>query len=1458
MTTPTIALQVPIFNIFTDPITNAKSLQFDVNLKANLVGSPVSLLEVLQFGLRVSGFPTTGFTVPSNQSTWFTGVNSSLLPGLDLNDLGFTQTIPGVLNLNWAWYTSNGIIPQTDNKLFTVKIPLGNSDLSQSIFKLDALTPVEAVFDFDADVSASTLFTGATPTGALLLSTAAPATAANLTGGVWVKIDLTKSLASFPATTDWLTTTSSQVGITAPNVVATAPGSTTQSFYAYVKSNSATALDVSKLSFTLDAVNLPLTAGPNPVDLNYSDLYVAPKLTSITSKVGGVTAADGSDIDTALDVKANQNIEVTFTFSKSIKPESFNFEDLVFSGMAQQGSLTAVAGSNDKVFTALLDPSDTNTWNGSVGIKAGATITGSNNLPLDMTSMPASLQFAGDTAAPMTPSVQVEDIGVPDAGGGGSLSTDGVVNKVMLSSTGADYTNTQTINYYVDGATVPTASVSGSTAMSMNTTLNLADGVHTVRAQALDAAGNVSAFSTAINFTVDTKAPLVNLVESVSSIPGITTTPPSGQYFRVQFSENVIQVNPNDFRVLNADGSVNSTATITSVYRGTSGSTADTYTPEDDYYVVVNPSGQTTNLSVGVVPVVNISATTPYTGATPTGASLLSAATQADLTGGTWVKIDLNNPVASLPTSGAWITATSTQAGITAPYVVATAPGSTTQSFYAYVKSTPSGTALDVSKLNFTLQSNDAGGNAGSQSFGASITDIAGNSLLSDPMLDDQAAINASTPTLGLDATFITRPATGVGGFDTLNLSALSSAKPIDVVAEQGQIIVQGASSADTKVYRIENFDEFIISNASGVNFRGTMAASEVVQLTAPVSSNDIRLANRPQSDLSPETDIVDYSATSNAVDVNLGSTTNGGNGWFYATATKGALGVGGEDKIAGAEGIFGSSASDTITGGLRDNLLAGGDGNDTLDGAAGNDILVGGAGTGDILIGGTGKDILIDLDGATLTGSANKKGQGASGDQDVFVVGRTGSAISTINNFHVAKDGAGLAGRAATSANDTIVFNLSLGTLTANLHDLKTAVDVTKTLSASQLQVELAKIKKEIDIRVEKTTIAGDNTADDWVVIASYAGEWLATGQGSSVELARVIVKDMNATVIPANSDLEKVLLPDFSLENAVSEDIDQLVFSQVSDLLVKDDSINLAVALESVRQGTMRESKNGLMFGNFSLDERIFNPGVGSEKIFGSNKKDTYEFLVQDLKSNGSSTSDAGMDRILDTGGDDSVAFSNITRSQLNQLDFAAVKLGFETGHYSLSSNYSQSAGAITNQGGFSWTGHFRDGFDMELEQISLGDATLAMADVRYRYDEEGNILNWTPNQVALSGKDSIMVGGVGRSADASTFVVEKGVTFDTDIGADKTQHLYIWDVDANAVTGDVIDLKAFFGTKELAKAAVQNSVETNSFATNIKDSSSFKIDLDANNDLILNFMDINLTKESLDEMIVRAYMA
>jgi len=157
------------------------------------------------------------------------------------------------------------------------------------------------------------------------------------------------------------------------------------------------------------------------------------------------------------------------------------------------------------------------------------------------------------------------------------------------------------------------------------------------------------------------------------------------------------------------------------------------------------------------------------------------------------------------------------------------------------------------------------------------------------------------------------------------------------------------------------------------------------------------------------------------------------------------------------------------------------------------------------------------------------------------------------------------------------------------------------------------------------------------------------------------------------------------------------------------------------------------------------------------------------------------------------------------------------------------------------------------MELEKITLGNTTLEMADVRYRYDEEGNLLGWTPNQVASSGKDTIMVGGVGRSADASTFVVEKDANFETGIGADKTQHLYLWDADTHSVTGDVIDLSDFFADATTARNAVQDSVSPQT-STTLKN--AFTIDLIGDKDLILHFMDTTLSQESLEMMIARAY--
>jgi hypothetical protein len=109
-----------------------------------------------------------------------------------------------------------------------------------------------------------------------------------------------------------------------------------------------------------------------------------------------------------------------------------------------------------------------------------------------------------------------------------------------------------------------------------------------------------------------------------------------------------------------------------------------------------------------------------------------------------------------------------------------------------------------------------------------------------------------------------------------------------------------------------------------------------------------------------------------------------------------------------------------------------------------------------------------------------------------------------------------------------------------------------------------------------------------------------------------------------------------------------------------------------------------------------------------------------------------------------------------------------------------------------------------------------------------------------------DTIMVGGVGRSADNSTFVVEKGsqTAYDAEM-EDGIQNIFLWDADAS----DVIDLKAFFADETTARNAVQDS-------TPATPRNSFTIDLNTTQDLVLNFMDTSLTQESLEMMIARAY--
>lgn len=113
---------------------------------------------------------------------------------------------------------------------------------------------------------------------------------------------------------------------------------------------------------------------------------------------------------------------------------------------------------------------------------------------------PASVTWTIDTAAPNPPLVTS-----PTAGA--------VIGTARPTITGTG-TSGDVITVIVDGVTVGTTTVNGVGTWTLTLPSGLSDGSHSVSATARDAAGNLSAASTPVAFTVDTSAPLPPLVTS--------------------------------------------------------------------------------------------------------------------------------------------------------------------------------------------------------------------------------------------------------------------------------------------------------------------------------------------------------------------------------------------------------------------------------------------------------------------------------------------------------------------------------------------------------------------------------------------------------------------------------------------------------------------------------------------------------------------------------------------------------------------------------------------------------------------------------------------------------------------------------------------------------------------------------------------------------------------------------
>jgi hypothetical protein len=286
-------------------------------------------------------------------------------------------------------------------------------------------------------------------------------------------------------------------------------------------------------------------------------------------------------------------------------------------------------------------------------------------------------------------------------------------------------------------------------------------------------------------------------------------------------------------------------------------------------------------------------------------------------------------------------------------------------------------------------------------------------------------------------------------------------------------------------------------------------------------------------------------------------------------------------------------------------------------------------------------------------------------------------------------------------------------------------------------------------------------------------------------------------------------------------------------------------------VKAGTIRQLPGQtVMSAKWDNTEHFYNPAEGNQKIIATNANDTVELLVQDLTiKDASGKGLAGSDKVYDIGGTDTLSFSD---AHISDLHFDAVRVGREVGNQSLQVSYTQRDGSIINTGDLTWTGHFRSGFDMALDQVTVKDvdAVAGGTPASYKtYQMADTVYNWEKglltgiDLVAKNGDDTIMVGqdNVGKK---DTFVIEEGFTKNTTV---ELQDVYIWGFD-KSITGtntlDKIDLTQF---GVLDSGDMQTNLLTKTVNVNIANTSG------AADKLVIHFMDSTTNLTSLDDIFI-----
>jgi large repetitive protein len=205
------------------------------------------------------------------------------------------------------------------------------------------------------------------------------------------------------------------------------------------------------------------------------------------------TVTIGSDVAA---LKIGETATITFTFSED-PGATFSWDGTSGSVAVTGGTLSAISGAGT-TRTAIFTPdAATNGGNASISVALHSYTDAAGNGGTAGTT--PSLHF--DTLAPSAPSTPA----LTAASDSGASATDGVTDVTTPTFSGIAEAGA-TVNLY-DGATqVGSGTADGSGHWSI-TTSTLADGVHSIAATAVDAAGNAGTPSGAVAVTIDTAAP---------------------------------------------------------------------------------------------------------------------------------------------------------------------------------------------------------------------------------------------------------------------------------------------------------------------------------------------------------------------------------------------------------------------------------------------------------------------------------------------------------------------------------------------------------------------------------------------------------------------------------------------------------------------------------------------------------------------------------------------------------------------------------------------------------------------------------------------------------------------------------------------------------------------------------------------------------------------------------------